>query len=197
MKKLKRDSMRVSKQKRIISAVDFGICALKVSWSDNRNYSKPIEVNWSRSKSIEADRNRSKPIEDLHFFEALIDFDRFDNHFDWLRLIWPITSIDFDRLQLLRSVRSVRLTSPGVQDDLNRTGSMIEPIERNQTRSNDWNLIAERNRISIYQGMSIKPIKAIEAIEVDRSQSKLQKNVNLQSASIGFDRLRLTSIGFD
>ena len=34
--------------------------------------------------------------------KSSIDFDRFDNHFDRLRLIRPITSIDFDWLRSIR-----------------------------------------------------------------------------------------------
>ena len=52
---------------------------------------RTIVINQSRSKSIEADQR-------FTFFEALIVFDRFDNHFDWLQLIRPITWIDFDWL---------------------------------------------------------------------------------------------------
>ena len=44
----------------------------------NRNQSKPIVVD------MEANRSQLKLIEDLHFFEALIDFDWFYNHFDQL-----------------------------------------------------------------------------------------------------------------
>ena len=49
--------------------------------------------NRSRSKSLEVDRSQSKSEKKC---KSSIDFDRFDNHFDRLRLIRPITSIDFD-----------------------------------------------------------------------------------------------------
>ena len=74
MKRLKRDSMRVSKQ-RLIANNDSKKC--RRLW-DLRFEGELV----GQSQLIEADRSQSKPIEDLHFFEALIDFDRFDNHFD-------------------------------------------------------------------------------------------------------------------
>ena len=55
----------------------------------NRSLSKSIEVNQSRSKSIkvdqsqpEADRKTIEANRRFTFFEALINFDRLDNHFD-------------------------------------------------------------------------------------------------------------------
>ena len=76
------------------NAVDFGICALKVSWSDNRN--------------------RSKPIEDLHSFKlwlTLIALTITSINFDWFDRSLRLTSIDF-------KLRSVRLTSPGCKNSV-------------------------------------------------------------------------------
>ena len=69
---------------------------IKLSYRINRNHSKLIKVTRSRSKSIIKWKK----------CKSLIDFDHFDNHFDWfdqsLRLIRPITSIDFDWLRSIR-----------------------------------------------------------------------------------------------
>ena len=94
-----------------------------ISWINRNDWSNqlnPIEVNpsdWSD------DRSQSNQIEDLHFFQALIDFDcsidQFDcsiNHFDWVRSIRPINSIEFDWvwwIHLTIKFDCVWLTCPG------------------------------------------------------------------------------------
>ena len=91
------------------SAVDFGICALKVSWSDNRI----IEADWSQSKPIEVNRSQSKIYIFLKLWLTSIASTITSIDFDWYDRSLRLTSIDIDRLRLLRSLRSVRLTSPG------------------------------------------------------------------------------------
>ena len=72
----------------------------RINRNDWLNQSNPIEVNQSDWSD---DRSQSNPIEDLHFFPTLIDFDCSIDHFDWVRSIRPINLIEFNW------VRSIRL----------------------------------------------------------------------------------------
>ena len=132
----------------------------------DRSQSNPIEVNQTRSKSIKPDQSQSKI---YIFFQFLIDFDclinqfdrpidQFDrpiDQFDCVRLIRPITSIEFDWVRSIRSSiefdwHPLDLASQGEwywrisqntprPDNLNRTGSKFEPIKPDRMQLTDWN----------------------------------------------------------
>ena len=74
------------------------------------NRSRLTSINRSQSKSIEVNRSRSKIYIFLKVWSASINSTITSIDFDWFDQSLRLTSIDFDRLRLLRSVR---LTSPG------------------------------------------------------------------------------------
>ena len=75
-------------------------------------------------------------------------------------------------------------------DDLNPTGSTIEPSKPDQTQSNNWNSIVERNRISIerpnsrwYSIGSIEILRSIYSIEIRSCSIEIAVGVTADKSS--------------